>query len=674
MAEETTPPPSRTPQLERRRRERGRRPGDRFVRVVRPYREEFQRTGPARYRVSEEVLRPRSTLGGLLDLLRRALIGRRLATHEESNKRVSKKTGLAIFASDNISSSAYATEEIMRVLALAGAGALALTMPITIAILVVLAIVVLSYQQTIRAYPNGGGSYIVASDNLGMLPGLVAAAALLTDYVLTVSVSIAAGVAAIGAISPFVYDNRVAVGVLAIAILTVGNLRGIRDSGNIFAAPTYLYVVSLGGLVLFGLFRLFAGTLPTVTAPAEWLPATAAPLSIFLILRAFSSGAVALTGVEAVSNGVPAFKRPEPRNAAITLILMGASFGSLFSGISVLAGHMGIVADPTEQQTVLSQVAAALVGDGWFFWVVQVATALLLLLAANTSFADFPRLSSILAKDRFAPHSFAFRGERLAFSTGILVLASLSMLLIVAFGGSVTNLIPLYTIGVFIAFTLSQSGMVQHWRRLRGLAWRYKAAMNGLGAVATGLVALIVGTTKFTSGAWMVIALIPLFVAVLYGIHRHYRRVEDALTVSDPEEARVEVLSPLVIVPVGRIDRAVSRALAVARASSPSVTAVHVTDDVTNAAYLEHRWQRLFPDIELVVLESPFRALVPPLLRYIDRLDQGEPGRPVVVVLSEFVPRHWWEVLLHNQTALGLKLRLFFRPNTIVIDVPYRAD
>src|SRR2546428_4220193 len=448
---------------------------------------------------------------------------------------------------------------------------------------------------------------------------------------------------------------------------------GFRESGNTFPAPPYVYLASFGGLLLYGLFRLAAGTLPSVTPPAEWILSTAQPLGLFLILRAFSSGAVALTGTEAIANGVPAFQPPESRNAGITLILMGTFFGTLYLGTSILAQHMGIVPDPSEEQTVLSQLAGALAGDGsFFFYLVQVSTALILLLAANTSFADFPRLSSILAKDRFAPRQFAFRGERLAFSTGIIALALLSAILIAAFSGSVTNLIPLYTIGVFIAFTLSQAGMVRHWLRRRGRGWRASIAFNAVGAVATAVVAAVVGATKFAAGAWMVLALIPLFVAVLYAIHHHYREVEDALTVAEPGEALVAPAIPLVIVPVGRLDRAVVRTLEIARAFTGEVTAIHVTDTAQDASHLEHRWRRLFPDTPLVVIESPYRSLVPPLLRYIERIDTRDPGRPIVVVLSEFVPRHWWEALLHNQTALQLKLRLFFRPNTVVIDVPYR--
>ncbi len=670
---EDDPRAARPAELEERREEKGRLAGDRFVRIVRAHRREFRRTAAGHYVATSAVLEPETRVGKAIEAVRRILVGPRLPTEAEATERVSKKTGLAVFASDNISSSAYATEEAVRILVLAGA--IALTLPITLAILVVLAVVVLSYLQAIRAYPSGGGSYIVASENLGMVPGLVAAAALLTDYVLTVSVSVAAGVAAVGAFSPFVFEHRVITGVLVIVLLTTGNLRGIRESGNIFAAPTYLYLASLGAVLCYGLFLLATGSLPTATPPPEWLREwnqRAEPFGVLLLLRAFSSGAVALTGTEAIANGVPAFKPPEARNASITLVLMGSFFAVLFFATSLLATHMGIVPDPTEEQTVLSQLAGTLVGDGTLFYVVQVSTALILLLAANTSFSGFPRLASILAQHRFLPRQFAYRGERLAFSTGIVALAALSAMLLAAFGGSVTALIPLYTIGVFVAFTLSQAGLVRHWRRRRGRGWRSSMAINAVGAAATGVVAVIVAATKFEHGAWMVIVLMPVLVALLAGVNRHYVAVEDALAIAHPQEALRERVRPLVVVPVGKLDRATVQALAVARQMSGEVTAVHVSDDAASARRLKERWARLVPDVPLVIIESPYRALTEPLLAYIDAVDRGDTRRPVMVVLSEFVPQRWWEWILHNQTALRLKLRLFFRPNTIVLDVPYR--
>ncbi len=481
----------------------GHHPGDRYVRVKRH--RSFRRAGAGHLVLARGVGGPKGRLGRLFAAFKRLLVGRPLMTAEEPHERVNVFTGLAVFASDNISSSAYATEEIMRVLVLAGAGALALTLPITIVIVAVLAIVVLSYQQTIGAYPSGGGSYIVASDNLGPLAGLTAAGALLTDYVLTVSVSIAAGVAALTSIFPGLFEYRVAAGIACVAILCLGNLRGIRESGAIFTAPCYVYLVAIFGLLGYGFFLYTSGGLPPYEAPAAWSEAHGTEsLGLLLILRAFASGSVALTGTEAVSNGVPAFKPPEPRHAKIVLVLMGTFFGSIFLGMSFLAGQLGILPDPTEEETVVSQLTRTLVGDNTpYHYLVQLSTALLLVLAANTAFADFPRLSSILGRDRFLPRLFAFRGDRLAFTSGIVLLAAIAAGLIVAFEGSVTNLIPLYTVGVFIAFTLSQAGMVQHWWRLRGQerGWQLRAGINGLGAVTTSIVAIEVGFSKFALGA-----------------------------------------------------------------------------------------------------------------------------------------------------------------------------
>ena len=649
----------------------GARPGNRAVRVVPTYRGRFTRKG-GRLIATEEA----SGGVGPWDRVRRLVVGAPISNEMESQERVGIFKGLAVFASDNISSSAYATEEIMRVLALAGAGALTFTMPITIAVVAVLAIVVASYQQTLRAYPNGGGSYIVASDNLGPAAGLTAAAALLTDYVLTVAVSVAAGVAAITSVAPGLFDLRVAIGVGFVALICLGNLRGIRESATIFATPTYVYLVAIFGLLGYGLFRAATNALPAYDAPPSWQPQGIEALGVLLIMRAFASGAVALTGVEAVSNGIPAFKPPEYKNAQVVLIIMGSTFAAIFLGMSFLSGRIGILPDPTEQETVVSQLTRLLVGAGTpYHYLVQLSTAILLVLAANTAFADFPRLSSILAHDGFMPRQFAYRGERLAFSMGIVVLALLSSGLIIAFGGSVTALIPLYTIGVFVAFTLSQSGMVKHWWTRRGneRRWRVSLGFNLLGAIATGVVALVVGVAKFALGAWMVLVLIPILIAIMWGIHRHYRRVEDALYV--PPSIRLEALSPIVVIPIGHIDRATLRALAVARALSPDVIALHISSDPADAERFETQISGLDdPGVRPVIIESPYRALGRPLLAYLDTLDRDDPHRPITIVLSEYVPEHWWEWFLHNQLALRLKLQLFFRPNTTVVDVPFRFD
>lgn len=662
--------------LRARRYTRGAKLGARYVHIVQPHADDFRRGGPGHLVATERVLTPVSAVGRLVQLVRRTLIGRRIPSDLEAHERVGVVKGLAVFASDNISSSAYATEEIMRVLVLAGAGALALTMPFTIGIVAVLAVVVVSYQQTIRAYPTGGGSYTVASDNLGRLPGLVAAGALLTDYVLTVAVSIAAGVAALTSIFPGLFDYRVPLGVAFIGLLWLGNLRGIRESAGIFALPTYAYLVGILALLVYGGWLLVTGAMPAYAPPPGWVEAHGTEgLGLLLLLRAFASGAVALTGTEAVSNGVTAFRPPEAHNARVVLLLMGGFFAAIFLGISFLSGQLGLVPDPTEETTIISQLTATVVGDGSpAHYFIQVATALVLVLAANTAFNGFPLLAGFLGRDRFLPRQFQFRGDRLAFSVGIGVLATIAAILVVVFEGSVTALIPLYTVGVFMAFTLSQSGMVRHWWRLRREqpGWQWRAVLNGTGAVATAVVAFIAGVSKFALGAWIVLLLIPAMVAVMLAIRAHYDRVERALAVDWGAAARVERrVAPRVIVPIARLDRAALNAVEFARSISEDITAVHVTDDYATADEIQRHWRAGLPGIELVILESPYRALVPPLLRYLDARESNDPDRPMTVVLPEFVPRHIWENLLHNQAALRLKLRLFGRRNTVVVDVPY---
>ncbi len=610
-------------------------------------------------------------MGRGIERVRTILFGRRLSTEQENEERLSKVTGLAIFASDNISSSAYATEETMRALALAGAGALALTMPLTIAIVVILAIVVISYLQVIKAYPNGGGSYVVASENLGRLPGLIAAAALLLDYILTVSVSVAGGVLAITSARPDLDPYKVTIGVVFIGLLAIGNLRGIREAGVLFAGPTYFYVLSVFGVLVIGLYRMFTGDLPAPVPPPAVVQQSEA-LSAFLILRAFSSGSVALTGTEAVANGVPAFRKPASLNARIVLVAMGTLFGVLFIGISFLSTRIGLQPDASETQSILSMLTRSLVGESWYFYVVQIATTIILTLAANTSFSGFPRLASILATDRFMPRQFAQRGDRLAYSFGIIVLAILSAILLAAYQGSVNGLIPLYTIGVFIAFTLSQAGLVRHWLRERGRGWRFSISVNALGAVATGIVAIVVTVTKFALGAWMVLAVMPVLVYLMWRVHQHYRRIEDELLIPRGARVALRAREPRLIVPVSRIDKAAMHALSLARGLSAHVTALHVSFDEDGATAFKERWTRsVGAEIPIEVIVSPYRSLLVPLLSYLDAIDDNDPGRPIVVVLAEFVPRHWWDAALHNQTALRLKLALFTRPNTSVIDVPY---
>lgn len=662
--------------LERRVPHSGNRPGDRYVRIVRP--PEFRRRAGGAYVATPAAQAPQTAAGRLYDAVRHALLGSPIGSEEEEGERLSKKTGLGVLASDNISSSAYATEEAMRVLALAGTGALALTMPISVAIVAVLGIVVLSQTQVIRTYPGGGGSYAVARAELGPIPGLVVASALLIDYVLTVAVSTAAGVAAISSFVPAVHDSRVLVGIALIAVLALGNLRGIREAGLLFSAPTYVYLAAIAGLLVYGIGRVVIGDVPPVAMPPTPFQTTGSEaLGIFLILRAFASGSVALTGAEAVANGTPSLKPPEARNGVITVIVMGTLFATVFLGLSFLATRLGAVPDVHEAETLNSIITRSLVGLGPYYYLVQVATSILLVLAANTGFTGFPRLASVLADDRFMPRQFAFRGERLAFSFGILVLAVVAGIVLASFGGSVTALIPLYTIGVFLAFTLAQTGLLRRWYARREPGWQWRMALNGVGVAATSVTLVVVALTKFERGAWMVLLVLPLLVFLLYSIHRHYRSVADALTLDGSELPGEPLAPPSVIVPMARLDRASARALAFACSITPRVRAVHLATSEESAIGFRRRWERWDGTrtsdgraIPLDVIVSPYRTLLQPLLRYIDRIAEREEGQ-ITIVLAEYVAHRWWEWLLHSQTALRLKAALLFRPNTVVIDVPY---
>jgi amino acid transporter len=602
-------------------------------------------------------------------LLKRWMVGAPMSLAQARHERLRKSVALAVFSSDALSSVAYATEEILLVLVLAGGVALHLSIPIGVAITALLAIVAISYQQTIHAYPNGGGSYIVARANLGAAAGLIAAAALLVDYVLTVSVSVAAGVAAVTSAFPDLTTHKVALGVGCVAVIALANIRGVRESGRIFAVPTYFFVASFGVLIAEGLFRLATGSLPRTPPPPPALPAAEA-LTGFLILRAFSSGCTAMTGTEAISNGIPAFRAPESRNAAITLGWMAAILGTFFVGLTVLADRLGIV--PVPDETVVSQIARRLHGTGLFYYAVQAATALILVLAANTSFADFPRLSSLLARDRFIPRQFATLGERLVFSNGILVLGALAAMLLVIFGGETHALIPLYAVGVFISFTLSQSGMVRHWWTERVPGWRHKLAINGVGALATGVVTVVIAVTKFSHGAWIVVLVIPTLVATFLAMRRHYEDVAEQLSLEGlpgPPELRHTVL-----IIVGDLHRGVVRAVQYAKTlAGPGVAirAVFVETDPAKTGKLEEKWARWGLGVPLVILSSPYRSLLRPLIEYLDALQSLGDDHIVTVVIPEFLPSRWWQHVLHNQTALLVKGALLFRKNTVVADVPY---
>ena len=757
-------------------------------------------------------------------VLKRTLIGMPLSTVRLEHERLTKFKALAVLSSDVISSVAYATEAILLVLVASGSQNLWLTLFIGLAIVALLAIVTLSYRQTIPAYPNGGGSYIVAHENLGVLPGLTAAASLMVDYVLTVSVSVAAGVQALATLSPALGPYVVQIGVALVLLITIVNLRGVRESATIFALPTYLFVGSAVLLILVGVVKVFVfahhplfGNFPPVQAYE--------PLSLFLILRSFSSGCAAITGTEAISNGIPAFKKPEARNAAITLTWMALIISSLFVGITILALGYGVLANPAGNPTVIGQIAQLVFTGPLLFMypVFQIATLFILTLAANTSYSDFPRLSQLLARDHFLPHQFAFRGDRLAFSTGIIFLASLSILLIIAFSGVTTALINLYAVGVFFSFTLSQAGMVRHWWKLRAThrGWLRSMLINGLGASATLVVALVIATTKFAEGAWIVVLIIPLLVVLFLAIRHHYLRVErerttviplsstevrhrvvvpltelneaavhslayarslssqvaaihikrnpvqatelqtnweqwqaevpeakqmplqmiepghrslirclldvlaaerqshadDTLTVIVPESAERSALKQFLahpktfflkwalffhpdivvtnisrgdsglpqptrplrhrfIVPIAELDRASVQSLAYARSISPHVVAAHVAIEPDAVEAVRATWNTMhqpgMPEngMKLVIIESPYRSLIGPLLAYIDAVQDLHPDDLLTVLLPEFVVAHWWEYPLHNHTAWRLKMALLARPAIVVTNIP----
>lgn len=615
----------------------------------------------------------------MLDTMKRLLVGRPLASADLDHQRIPKWMGLAVFSSDAISSTAYATEEILFVTAL-GTSSLALGLsklvPIAIAVAVLLVVVVSSYVRTIHAYPQGGGSYIVSRDNLGQGAALVAGASILIDYVLTVAVSISAGVAAIISIPTFadLREHRVLLCLGAITLITVVNLRGVKESGRIFAIPTYIYIVLFSGLLVWGLGRAWAdwagGIEPIPFDPElfEGELAVGGGLGVILLLRGFSSGAVALTGTEAIADGVPAFRNPAARNAGQTLIAMAVILGVLFFGSAVLADHLRPM--PSHHRTAIAQLGLHVFGNGPVFYSLQIATAVILLLAANTAYADFPRLSSIIARDGFLPRQFANRGDRLVFSNGVIVLAVMAATLIVIFGGITTALIPLYAAGVFTSFTLSQSGMVVHQRRAAGGRWTRGAGMSAFGACVTFVVLTIVVSSKFTKGAWVPAVVVPLIVLLFKLVKSHYDSVRAELAV--PDDYRAPRMNHTVVVLVSGVHRGTLQALAYAKSLAPNrLMGVCVVSDAEDEERIAEQWARFRIDIPLEILHSPYRELSRPVLQFVDELDQTYENDIVTVVLPEFVVRRWWEQLLHNQTALLLKGRLLFRKNTVVTSVPY---
>ena len=658
----------------------GRKPGDRRVRVERPHSPYFRWSGPGTLVAREAASAPRTASGRFVERVRHVLFGRRLSIHEEGNERLSKKKALAIFSSDPISSSAYATEEILRVLVLAGAAVLLVSLPIAIAVAVLLTVVSLSYRQIVRAYPSGGGDYAVARRNLPRMASLVVAAALLLDYVMTVAVSTASASEQVISAVPGLADFQVGIAVVAIVLITLGNMRGLSESGNIFAVPTYLFVGSALLMIAIGVFRVVInGESAPPPSPLPGAPAIPEMLGVLLLIRAFASGSVALTGIEAVANGVPAFKPPEPRNAAATLSAVAVILAVLFVGITFVAYSFGIVPiDDPIRKTVISQVAAVIYGDGSIgFYLFQTFTALILFLAANTSYNAFPRLAAILARDGYMPRQFSFRGDRLAFNSGIVVLSIVALVLLIAFGGDTHALIPLYSVGVFVAFTIGQSGMIFHWLREKPPGWQRGLAINLLGCTMTGVVAVVVLVAKAPTSL-LVAIVIPVLVVVMLFIHRQYKASAEHLAVRPDAVIPLPRRDERVIVPIAGINRAVVQAVNVGRSIAPDVRAVLISDEPEETGAIREQWERQLPDVPLVIVESPFRALVGPLLAYLQVLDETWPdGKdyPITfVVIPEYVARNWWERILYNQSANRLRRALIGRLHTVVVNVPYRRE
>lgn len=619
------------------------------------------------------------------------LLGRPLSTADAPHQTINKKVGLAVFASDALSSTAYATQEILVVLAMAGTAAFSLAFPIALGIVLLLAIVTISYEQTIHAYPGGGGAYIVARDNLGELPAQTAGAALLTDYILTVAVSISSGVAQVISAFPQLFHWRVEIAVALVLLVMLINLRGVKESGVTFAIPTYFFLALMIFTVGAGLFRFFTHSLGVVSGPPP-LEAVenARAISLFLILHAFANGTTALTGVEAISNGITAFKEPKSHNAGVTLVWMSLILGGLFLGITFLS--LQIHAVPSASETVISQLARTILGgQGIPYLLVISATTLILIMAANTSFADFPRLSALHAGDGFLPRQLTFKGSRLVYSRGIITLALIASLLIILFRASVTALIPLYAIGVFLSFTLSQTGMARRWWKSGHLTpgevieepgstltydpnWRVKLVINSVGALATAIVMLVFAVTKFREGAWIIIVLVPILVAGFFTIHHHYKDLAKRLTL-EGYDGEAQVSRQRVIVPVSSVHRGTLLALRYARTLSKDITAVHVSTDPADAERVRTKWTQWGEGVRLIILDSPYRQLMEPLLQYIDMIyDQCQPNEIITVVVAEFVPEHTWQNALHTQAALTLRLALRAKPGVIVIDVPYQVQ
>lgn len=603
--------------------------------------------------------------------IKQFLFGKTLPTSAHAEERLSNTTALAVLSSDALSSVAYATEEILLVLVAAGSSALGLSLPIAVAIIILLTVITLSYRQTIRAYPNGGGAYTVAYENLGVYPGLVAGGSLMIDYILTVTVSISAGTAALTSAIPQLQPYTVSLCLIFIFLLMLANMRGVKEAGNIFMIPTYAFIVSVFVLIVLGLFKQATGQVPTeyTNIPAK------EGLSLFFILRAFSAGCTALTGVEAISNGVLAFKAPEWKNARLTLLYMSTMLGIMFLGITYLSRVYHIV--PQEGQTVVSLLGHQIVGNGPIYYFVQIATLLILLLAANTSYADFPRLSSILARDGYLPRQLALLGDRLVYSNGIILLSLSGAILVIIFKGDVNAIIPLYAVGVFTSFTLSQAGMVRRWFHERTPGWQASALINGLGAIATVVVLGVIISTKFMGGAWLVVVAIPLVVAIFLAIHRHYQYVAQRLSIkglpprSYTPRPKPQVVTHPAVVVVGHLNRGTIEALDYARTIADEIVAVHVDIGSTEVEKLKEEWRQLEADIPLVIVESPYRSVISPIVEFVSQLEERYHDTYTTVIIPAFVTRNWWEGLLHNQTTLFLKTALRAKKSRVISTVRY---
>jgi amino acid transporter len=608
----------------------------------------------------------------MLNKIRQLIIGPPLPTHRLAQERLNKIRALASFSPDALSSIAYANQEIYLGLLVAGAAGLALALPIGLTIVGLLAIVALSYFQTVHAYPSGGGAYIVARSNLGTLPGLVAAAALLVGYLLTAAVSLTAGVEALASAFPVLWTHRVTAALVLLAIITLFNLRGLRETGTLMAIPVYLFLLLYLPLLAYGAVHLWTAGRAVPATPA---PTPSQPLTTLLALRTFAAGCTAMTGIEAISNGVPAFRPPESKNAGRTLLVMAVLMGVLFVGSIGLTQSLSVLAKPEE--TILSALAQRLVGHGLAYYVIQLSTMLILAVAANTSFAGFPRLTAILGADGFLPRQLAQVGDRLVFTNGILLLAGATAVLIVVFGGNSHTLIPLFAVGVFLGFTLSQGGMVVHWWRERGAAWQLKAAVNGVGALATALAVSLIGVTKFVSGAWITVLLIPLIVTVLLQISTHYRQVAEQLSLRGLPPSLKPFPAPRIVVPISGVHRGVVDAIAYARSISHHVTAVYIELVPGSGKQMREKWQQWWPDVPLEIRPSPYRSIIGPLLDFLDETDRTfHDGQMATVLLPEFVPARWWQSLLHNQTTWLLRAALVYRRRRqgyqrAIIDVPF---